>query len=518
MVKTLREALGYEPVELGFGTSGLRGLAADMNDLECYINTRGFINYLLESNDIESGETVALAGDYRESTPRILKAVVRGIQDTGCKVVYLGKIPTPAAAYYGLNRDIPVAMVTGSHIPADRNGIKFYKRGGEILKEDENDIKASIAEFRAKIYSEPLDRSLFGWAGNLLDPPELPDQLDKVADIFLGRYLGISEPGILKHKRIVVYQHSSLGADLLVALLKSLGAEVVPVDKSERFISIDTENVTQENRAYFISLAEKYPGSFAIISADGDADRPFIVDETGTFHRGDVVGALTAVFLKAKSASVPISANDAISPYLEENGITLTHTKIGSPYVISSMDQAIKLGLSPAVGWEVNGGFLTGSDIELNGNSLKALPTRDAFLPIIAILTMAVRNKTKVSELFSALPARFTQAGLIDNFPIEASAGIISRYSSDDEQTRKNLSKIFNSQSGFDKIISLNFLDGIRMVFENGDVAHIRPSGNAPQLRIYSNANTQKRADEIVGFALSEPDGLLRKLETLVTG
>jgi len=48
------------------------------------------------------------------------------------------------------------------------------------------------------------------------------------------------------------------------------------------------------------------------------------------------------------------------------------------------------------------------------------------------------------------------------------------------------------------KIISVNFTDGIRIVFGNNDVAHIRPSGNAPEFRMYATADTQDRANEIV--------------------
>jgi len=57
----------------------------------------------------------------------------------------------------------------------------------------------------------------------------------------------------------------------------------------------------------------------------------------------------------------------------------------------------------------------------------------------------------------------------------------------------------------------------VRIYFNNGDVAHIRPSGNAPQLRIYANGDSQARADAIVELALSEPDGILRQLERAFT-
>ena len=58
----------------------------------------------------------------------------------------------------------------------------------------------------------------------------------------------------------------------------------------------------------------------------------------------------------------------------------------------------------------------------------------------------------------------------------------------------------------------INTIDGLRIYFANGDIAHIRPSGNAPQLRIYAVANTEARAEEIVTLALREPDGILRSL------
>jgi phosphomannomutase len=52
----------------------------------------------------------------------------------------------------------------------------------------------------------------------------------------------------------------------------------------------------------------------------------------------------------------------------------------------------------------------------------------------------------------------------------------------------------------------------VRVGFANGDVAHLRPSGNAPQLRVYALAGSEARADEIVRACLAEPDGILRTL------
>jgi phosphomannomutase len=81
---------------------------------------------------------------------------------------------------------------------------------------------------------------------------------------------------------------------------------------------------------------------------------------------------------------------------------------------------------------------------------------------------------------------------------------------------RRELTGFFTADLGFGAITTLNFIDGVRIRFRNGDVAHLRPSGNADELRIYAVADTQARADAIARMAVAEPDGILRHLERLV--
>jgi phosphomannomutase len=77
--------------------------------------------------------------------------------------------------------------------------------------------------------------------------------------------------------------------------------------------------------------------------------------------------------------------------------------------------------------------------------------------------------------------------------------------------------RFFTPALGFDDIARINVLDGVRIYFRNGDIAHIRPSGNAPQLRLYANSDSQARANQIVELGLREPDGILRQLERAFT-
>lgn len=510
---TLQSTLTYQPVELAFGTSGLRALVSDMTDLECYINALGFLHFLESADGLKPNSTVYLAGDLRLSTPRILAAMHQAITNAGHRTVYCGLIPTPALAYLSLQKHAPGIMVTGSHIPDERNGIKFYKRAGEVLKEDELGIKEAVATVRATLYASDAETNVFGPEGGLFHSPELPAVDDEAERVYIKRYTDVFNPKTLAGVKIVFYQHSSVGRDSLAGLLESIGAEVVAAGRSEKFVPIDSENVTPDDQAYFKVLAKKYPDAFAIVSTDGDSDRPFVIDEQGTFHRGDVLGAVNADWLNADFAAYPVSSSDAVDHHLSERKVAWQHTRIGSPYVITVMQEAVLAGNKRVVGWEVNGGLLLGSDIGMGKKTLKALPTRDAILPIIGALVMAHSKKQSVSQLFASLPQRFTQAGLLNDFPGEVYKHIAERFSADTPEVRKDLGQFFNSERGFGAITQINDLDGVRIYFDNGDIAHLRQSNNAPQLRMYSVANTQERADEIVAMAIDEENGIFREMQ-----
>jgi phosphomannomutase len=182
---------------------------------------------------------------------------------------------------------------------------------------------------------------------------------------------------------------------------------------------------------------------------------------------------------------------------------------------------------------------------------LAALPTRDSTLPILANLFAAAEQSIGLGILWDRLPARFGCAGLLDNFPVAVSQAILTELiptddaievafdasgrvvdhsdagrpatplaeaaTSDWQQRKATLSRFFTAAFGFDDIARINGLDGVRVYFRNGDVAHIRPSGNAPQLRIYAISDSQARADQIVELGLREPGGILRQLERAFT-
>ncbi len=566
---SLRECLTFEPKELHFGTSGRRGEIIHLTQLEVFINAVAELEFLQSlpkaDGGIVRGEEFYYARDLRPSSStyiteqqgrgELTQAIELAIQYTGMIPVNEGMIPTPALTYYGLIQEKGSIMITGSHIPYDRNGYKTNTSKGELLKQHEKPINEKVKEVRNRFYNQPFDDSLFDVNGLLKEgsKPLLKEHND-AATVYLERYIDFFGKDALSGLKILVYQHSAVGRDLLAAILKALGAEVTSIGRSETFVPVDTENMDTDQLAAIQTLhdaASKIHGQFdVIVSTDGDSDRPLIlgIDPKSSkvkFFGGDLVGMLTAEFLGADAVVVPISCNDSIDQGSLKN-ITEPKTRIGSPFVIAGMEKALSNGKQIVCGWEANGGFLTGSDINRNKKILKALPTRDAALPILAVLSISQYENLPLTDIFSLLPKRFSRAALIKQFPREIGLNIVKKFSPKedlvkivefsekskvlfrDENNRiivnntaqaiemdlikRQLETIFSKPNGFGSINQINFIDGVRMYFSNRDVAHLRPSGNADELRIYAVADTQTRADQIAAIAVAKPDGLLFKL------
>ena len=455
---------------VAFGTSGARGTVEAMTPEVCYAYTQAFLQAMEADDALQQGSNILLAGDLRPSTPRILAAVAKAVEDAGYTAVYTGRLPSPAVVFHAMQQHNASIMVTGSHIPDDRNGIKFNRPEGEILKRDEARIREQTVSL-----PEPFP---------VIDENDLPSPDLAAEQAYLARYQAFFGEDCLGGQRIGIYQHSGVARDLLVRILQTLGAEVTPLARSDIFIPVDTEAIREEDIALGRQWAAKQ-GFDAVVSTDGDADRPLIADEQGEWLRGDVVGVLCAKYLGIQALVTPVSSNSVV----EACGWfdTVHRTRIGSPYVIEQMDQALEDGATRVAGYEANGGFLLASDISLNGKTLKALPTRDAVLPILAILASAREQGCPVSRLVAALPPRYTASDRLKNFPTDLSRQKIETLAASDEVIEAMFGDLCGAVQRTDQT------DGLRITFENDEIIHLRPSGNAPELRCYNEAASRER-------------------------
>ncbi|MFZ1538779.1 MAG: phosphomannomutase [Chromatiaceae bacterium] len=469
-----------------FGTSGARGLAVEMTDRVCYTYTVGFLQYVAAIGALQLGGEVALAGDYRPSTGRILAACSQAVADLGYRPRHLGRIPSPAIAAFGLAQGMPSLMVTGSHIPDDRNGIKFNLPTGEIMKADEAGIRDQVVQLPSGQFAP--DGAWAPGAARDLPPADAAGY-----QAYVARYLDFFPAGCLAGLSIGLYEHSSVARDALFEVLTGLGAQVDRLARSEVFIPVDTEAIRPED----ISLGRNWAATGhyqALVSTDGDGDRPLVSDERGEWLRGDVAGILCARYLGAEGVATPVSCNTA----LEKSGWfgSIRRTRIGSPYVITGMAELVAEGLHTVVGYEANGGFLTATDLVRDGRRLSALPTRDAVLVAIALLLAAREQGLSLSALAASLPPRFTASDRLKDFPTELSREHLGALTTGNlQEDLKAAEALFGERFG--PVATIDTTDGVRITFANGEIAHLRPSGNAPELRAYTEADSQERAWEM---------------------
>ncbi|KFZ36858.1 phosphomannomutase [Shewanella mangrovi] len=459
--------------DVAFGTSGARGLVVDFTPDVCAAFTHAFLAVAQESFEFKK---IAIAIDNRPSSYKMAQACAAAALNAGIQPVFYGVVPTPALAHQSMSLGIPAIMVTGSHIPFDRNGLKFYRPDGEITKADEQAILSSDIAFEA-----------------LSTLPELTISNDaKLAYIERNKVFANAN---LKGKRIGIYEHSSAGRDIYRELFTDLGAEVITLGRSEQFVPIDTEAVSDEDKARAREWVNRYKLDI-LFSTDGDGDRPLLAGEDGEWLRGDVLGILCAKALGIQALSVPVSCNSAIEQcgYFDE----VERTRIGSPYVIDAFAE-LKSRFNRVAGFEANGGFLLGSDIEFQGKMVKALPTRDALLPVLAVLNVASKG---IVPLLQQLPNRFTASDRIKDFATERSKAILSQAVLAPDE--------FMSKLGFTSVIieSVNTVDGFRITLENGDIVHLRPSGNAPELRCYAESDSVQSAQTLVADTLTKLQNL----------
>ena len=452
-----------------FGTSGLRGLATDLT-AECVAQyVQAFITAC------PTGAGIYVGHDLRASSPRLADDVAAAALAGGCDVHACGAVPTPALAMRAMRDGAAAIMVTGSHIPADRNGLKFYTPEGEITKNDE----IRILEMRNRA------------------APHLPAGMRRhsqnINQDYTARYnsaFGAS----LKGMRIGLFAHSAVGRELTADLLRELGADVIILGQSDIFIPVDTEAVPEAFKEDFVVWAADH-NLDAIVSTDADGDRPLLTDETGKLVAGDVLGQITAKLLGAVTVVTPISSNSGVVMSGDFEGVV--RTKIGSPYVIAGMQSQA----GAVAGYEANGGFILGFDAQGPCGAIAPLWTRDAMLPLVATLSAARTNR--VSGLVAQQPNVVTASDRIPNVDVSKANSLLDSLATDKNALAAYLAALDVAQVGIDQT------DGLRIALAQDQTLHLRMSGNAPELRVYVEARREDEATNLLKRAITKTSNLV---------
>lgn len=458
-----------------FGTSGLRGLATELADGTAARYARAFARHLIATAPAADSIQVLVGADLRESSPLITSQVLAGLQAEALTPVMCGAVPTPALAQAAMSRGLASVMVTGSHIPAERNGLKFYLSNGEISKSDEEAIARLATSLASATANSPMQL----------------EALNGVGEAFIDRIISCLPSRPLAGLRIGIYEHSTVARDLLGHMIAGLGATTVSLGRSDTFIALDTEAVETEVRVQLAAWAQEYRLD-AIISADGDGDRPLVTDASGKPLRGDMIGLLTALFVEAGTIVTPVTSNSGIEARF---GKPVLRTRVGSPHVIAGIASARQAGHAGIVGFEANGGFLLADGTRLGSGTLTALPTRDSFLPVAAVLCLAARQKKSLAALVADLALPVTDATKMENLPDNELRHLLA--SLQDDRTFSAFLAPLGTVATIDKT------DGLRARLTSDEVIFLRPSGNEPALRCYVEAAGEDRVRQLLAASVA---------------
>jgi len=426
-----------------FGTSGIRGNAEDLfTNQFCFDIGRAFVNFL--DNHDQPGP-VAVGMDPRGSSPRILKALEQGLSFGGREIVDQGTVPVPALNW--ILKVTPYAgsiMVSGSHISANLNGLKFFALKEEILKKHEQEI--------SRIYERIKDKEKF-------QKKEINiEEENRANEAYQERLTELADEPYPDWKLGMVDPGNGGQSDTMPQVLARLGLEILEINASIQgeFIARDTE--TEGVLANLQKLVKKEKADMGI-AYDYDGDRVVFVDEKGEFIPGDYTGALIAKHGDTQQVITPINTSQVV----EHLGKPVIRTRVGSPYVVEAMKKN-----KATFGFEANGG----------GISAEVMMSRDGGSTTIKVLNILKKHGGSLSSLINTLP-RFHLYRVKVDCPRKLNKVIM-----------KEAKKEF-------KGIKVEEIDGLKIWLSNNSWILFRPSSNAPEFRVFAEAEKKEEAKKI---------------------
>jgi len=446
-----------------FGTFGVRRTAND-------ILTPEFASRLAASyGNIIKGK-IAIGGDTRTTTPMIKQAIIAGLMSSGCDVIDLGILPTPAVQYAVRNYYDGGIIVTASHNPPKYNGIKFVDKDGIGLN-DTDEIAIENIYFDGEI-----NRASWKSIGNLF-------KNDKIIDEYIEEVLKRVDVNAIKEAKLKVVLDCGSGAGCFTAphILQKLGCELITLNsQADGFFPGRDPEPIEANLDDLISTVKDL-GADIGIAHDGDADRTICIDEKGNFVLGDKSFSLVEKrMLKEKNDKLAhenttniivttVATSTAIYDVAKENGGEVIATAVGDLLVARKLKE--KNGL---FGGEENGGLIFPDFVY----------GRDAALSAAKILEIMAIEKKKLSELVEELPVYYSEK---------------MKCECEDDKKEEVMGKVANEVSnlGYD----IDTTDGVKIFKDNGWVI-IRPSGTEPIFRCFSESNSQENAAEMAKWGM----------------
>ncbi|OIO27317.1 hypothetical protein AUJ16_03795 [Candidatus Micrarchaeota archaeon CG1_02_60_51] len=429
-----------------FGTSGIRGLASSQL-------TDAFVRKAADAAGAFYGaeKKVCIARDTRPSGQRIRDALAQGLAEQGCEVTDFGVLTTPGLYY--LTRELGFdggVMITASHNPPEYNGIKFCDANGALPEADEEAIEKLIDKPPARAKTKGTLREIDGVT-------EYAERLVKIA------------PKPRKRMRVLVDCAAGPAALVAPRVLRKLGYDVVEFNcvpdatKSNRPLEPKAPNLKLAVEAL------RETGAEAGIAFDGDADRVAFFDRNGAWDDDENNAAVCLANLKSKKNRLVIGTVESrsyLDAVLAKIGATVYRTKVGDGAIVRACREK-----NAAMGVEESGHYVMpefGFFSAALYPALVLLASTDDFSSVRKTLAETPRNHSSKKRL--ACP---------------------------NEKKQKAMAFIGKKLESLEGNGVLNDADGFRYDYPDSSWLMVRPSGTEPIIKLYFEARTLVRVQEL---------------------
>ena len=277
--------------------------------------------------DFAAEPTVLVARDMRPSGVELAAAFAEGAMSRGVNVVDLGLASTDMLYFAAGSLNAPGAMFTASHNPAQYNGIKFCLSGARPVGADTGlDVVRAGAE-----------RELASPSTSVAARGSLSQR--NVLDAFADHVVGFVDVPKLRPLRVVADTANGMGGLVVPAVferLPQMTLEVMYPELDGTFPNHPADPIQPANQKDL--QARVVSGKFDIgLAFDGDADRVFVVDESGTGMSGSTTTALLAAAVLRTNPGATIIHNlicsRTVAEVIAEGGGKAVRSKVGHSYI-----------------------------------------------------------------------------------------------------------------------------------------------------------------------------------------
>lgn len=280
---------------------------------------------------VTGADAIVTGHDMRPSSPGLSQAFARGAASRGAKVTEIGLCSTDQLYFASGELDLPGAMFTASHNPAQYNGIKMCRAGAAPVGQD-----TGLAEIRRLVE----EWSETGLPASDATPGEITRR-DMLAD-YAAHLRTLVDIGSIRRLKVVVDAGNGMGGHTVPTVFDGLPIDLVPMyfELDGTFPNHEANPLDPKN---IVDLQEKVreTGADIGIAFDGDADRCFVVDERGEPVSPSAITALVAARELAKHPGSTVIHNLITSwtvpEVVKEHGGTPVRTRVGHSFIKQEM-------------------------------------------------------------------------------------------------------------------------------------------------------------------------------------